>query len=94
MGKVISYLGNKWTDKLKNLSQKTVPLLSILCGQRAGEIKTTMDTRNVTFEENYVIIGTVNLLKTRNKKHHTGEVKFPHFPSNKNTSSLLSNKIS
>ena len=31
MGKVINYLGNKWTDKLKNLSEKTVTLLSILC---------------------------------------------------------------
>ena len=31
VGKVINYLGNKWTDKLKNLSEKTVTLLSILC---------------------------------------------------------------
>ena len=25
-----------------------------------------------------------NLLKTTNKKHHSGEVKFPHFASNEN----------
>ena len=25
-----------------------------------------------------------NLLKTTNKRYHTGEVTFPHFPSNKN----------
>ena len=55
---------------------------------------TAMDTRNITFEENYVIIRIGNLLKTTYKKHHTGEVKLPHFPSNKNMSSLLSNKIS
>ena len=62
--------------------------------QRAREMITAMDTRNITFEENYVIIRIGNLLKTTYKKHHTGEVKLPHFPSNKNMSSLLSNKIS
>ena len=80
MGKVINYLGNKWTDKLKNLSERTATLLSILCGQRAREIITAMGIGNSTFEENYVIIRIGNLLKTTNKKHHTGEVKFPHFP--------------
>ena len=42
-----------------------------------------MDTRNITFEESYVIIRIGNLLKTTNKKQHTGEVQFPYFPSNK-----------
>ena len=40
-----------------------------------------MDTRNITFEENYVTIRIRNLLKTKN---NTGEVEFPHFSSNKN----------
>ena len=48
--------------------------------QRARKIITAMDIRNITFEENYVIIRRGSLLKTTNKKHHTGEVKFPHFP--------------
>ena len=43
-----------------------------------------MDTRYISFEKNYVIIRIGNLLKTANKKHHTGVVKFPHFPLNKN----------
>ena len=30
VGKAVNYLGNNWTDKLKNLSEKTVTL-SILC---------------------------------------------------------------
>lgn len=49
-------------------------------GQRAREIIRAMDTKNITFEENYVIIRIGNLIKTANKKHHTGEVKFLHFP--------------
>ena len=52
VGKVINYLGNTWSDKSKNLSERTVTLLSILCGQRAREMITAMDTRNITFEEN------------------------------------------
>ena len=43
------YLGNKWTDKLKTLSERIITLLSILCGQRAREIITAMDAKNITF---------------------------------------------
>ena len=82
--KVINYLGNRWIYKLKNLSERTITLLSILCGQRSREVITAMDTGNITFEENHFIIRIGNLLKTFNKKHHTGEVKFSLFPSNKN----------
>ena len=74
MGKVIHYLGNKWTDKLKNLSERTITLLSILCGQRGRAIIIAMDTRRITFEENYVIIRIGNLLKATNEKCHTEEV--------------------
>ena len=54
-----------------------------------------MDTRNITFEENYVIIRIGNLFKTTNKKHHTGNVKVSHFPSTKGICSVYClNKIS
>ena len=44
------YLRNIWADKLKSLSERTVNLLSILCGQQAREIISAMGTRNITFE--------------------------------------------
>ena len=84
VGKVINFLGKKWSENLKELSERTVTLLAILCGQRAREIITAMDTRNITFEENYVIIRIGDILKTTNQKNHTGEVKYPKFPSNTN----------
>ena len=42
--------------QIKNLSARTVTLLSILSGQRARESITAIDTRNITFEDNYVIV--------------------------------------
>ena len=39
----------EWTGKLKTLSERIITLLSILCGQRAREIITAMDAKNITF---------------------------------------------
>ena len=51
-------------------------------------------SHNCEEEENHFIFRIGNLLKTFNKKHHTGEVKFSLPVKQKHMSSLLPNKIS
>ena len=49
--KVINYLGNRWIYKLKNLSERTITVLSILCGQRSREVITAKKKKIILFLE-------------------------------------------
>ena len=42
--------------QIKKFFSENCHLVSILSGQRARESITAMDTRNITFEDNYVIV--------------------------------------
>ena len=72
------------TENVQHLSQKLATLLAILCGQRAREILSLMDIRNITMEEICVIIRIGDLLKTSNRRFHNGELKFPKCIENTN----------
>ena len=51
------------TENVQHLSQKLATLLAILCGQRAREMLSLMDIRNITMEETCLIIKIGDLLK-------------------------------
>ena len=72
------------TENAQHLSQKLATLLPILCGQRARQILSLMDIRNITIEETCLIIRIGVLLKTSNHKFHNGELKFPKYIENTN----------
>ena len=72
------------TENVQHLSQKLATLLAILCGQRAREMLSLMDIRNITMEETCLIIRIGDLLKTSNRKFHIGELKFPKYIENTN----------
>ena len=58
--------------------------MGILCGQRAREILSLMEIRNITMEETCLIISMGDLLKTSNRKFHNGELKLPKYIENTN----------
>ena len=58
--------------------------MAILCGQRAQEILSLIDIRNITMEETSLIIRIRDLVKTANRKFHNGESKFPKYIENTN----------
>ena len=82
MGKVLDYIQQHPPSNLQELTEKTVTLLALLCGQRAREISAVMDTRNMETTDDIIVIRIGDLLKTSTNVRHTGEVKFPSYPSN------------
>ena len=84
VGVVLKYISSMDTENVQHLSQKLATLLAILCGQRAREILSLMDIRNITMEKTCLIIRKGDLLKTSNHKFHNGELKFPKYVENTN----------
>ena len=84
VGVVLKYITSMDTENVQHLSQKLATLLAILCGQRAREILSLMDIRNITMEKTCLIIRKGDLLKTSNHKFHNGELKFPKYVENTN----------
>ena len=84
VGVVLKCISSMNTENVQHLSQKLATLLAILCGQRAREILSLMDIRNITMEETCLIIRIGDLLKTSNRKFHNGELKFPKYIENTN----------
>ena len=84
VGVVLKYISSMDTENVQHLSRKLATLLAILCGQRAREILSLMDIRNITMEETCLIIRIGDLLKTSNLKFHNGELKFPKYIENTN----------
>lgn len=82
VGIVLKYMCSMDTGTIQQLSQKLSTLLAILCGQRAREILSLMDTRNISVEETCLIIRVGDLLKTSNSKFHNGELCFPKYTEN------------
>ena len=84
VGVVLKYISSMDTENVQHVSQKLATLLAILCGQRAREILSLMDIRNIPMEETCLIIRIGDLLKTSNRKFHNGEQKFPKYTENTN----------
>ena len=82
VGAVVKYLTNASSEKLYDLSKKLATLTAILYGQRPKEILGLNDIRNLSFEENFLVIRIVDIMKTSNKKFHIGEIKFPRYQEN------------
>ena len=55
---------------------------AILCGQRSKEVFGLIDIRNLSFEENFLVICIGDIMKTSNKNLHIGEIKFPRYREN------------
>ena len=72
------------TENVQRLLKKLATLLAILFGQRAREILSLMDIRNITMEQTCLIIRIGDLLKTSNRKFHNEELKFPKYIENSN----------
>ena len=72
------------TENVQRLLKKLATLLAILFGQRAREILSLMDIRNITMEQTCLIIRIGDLLKTSNRKFHNEELKFPKYIENTN----------
>ena len=64
------------TENVQRLLKKLATLLAILLGQRAREILSLMDIRNITMEQTCLIIRIGDLLKTSNRKFHSEELSF------------------
>ena len=79
VGTVVKYLSEIPNNLKQGLSGKLATLLAILCGQRAREILTAMDLRNICFEKDVVIIRIGDFLKTSTQKFHLGEIEFPSY---------------
>ena len=62
VGVMLKYISSMNTENVQHSSQKLATLLAILCGQRAREILSLMDTRNITMEETCLIIRIGDLL--------------------------------
>ena len=84
VGVVLKYISSMDTENVQHLSQKLATLLAILCGQRAQEILSLIDIRNITMEETSLIIRIRDLVKTANRKFHNGESKSPKYIENTN----------
>ena len=84
VGVVLKYISSMDTEHVQHLSQKLATLLAILCGQRAQEILSLIDIRNITMEETSLIIRIRDLVKTANRKFHNGESKSPKYIENTN----------
>ena len=69
------------TENVQRLLKKLATLLAILFGQRAREILSLMDIRNITMEQTCLIIRIGDLLKTSNRKFHNEELKSPKYIS-------------
>ena len=82
VGAVVKYLTNASSEKLYDLSKKLATLTAILYGQRPKEILGLIDIRNLSFEENFLVIRNGDIMKTSNKKCHIGEIKFPRYQEN------------
>ena len=76
VGTAVKYLKNASSEKFYDLSKKLATLIAILCGQRPKETLGLTDIRNLSFEENFLVI-CIGDMKTSNKKFHIGEIKFP-----------------
>ena len=50
--------------------------------QRPKEILGLIDIRNLSFEENFLVIRIGGIMKTSNKKFHIDEIKFPRYEEN------------
>ena len=70
---------NASSEKLYDLSKKLVTLIAILYGQRPKEILGLIDLRNLSFEENFLVIRIGDTMKTWNKKFHIDEIKFSQY---------------
>ena len=55
---------NASSEKLYDLSKKLVTLIAILYGQRPKEILGLIDLRNLSFEENFLVIRIGDTMKT------------------------------
>ena len=82
---MLKYISSRNTENVQHLSQKLAKLLAILRGQRAREILSLIDIRNITMEETCLIIRGGDLLKASNRKFHNRELKFPKYIENTNT---------
>ena len=82
VGTVGKYLRNASSEKLYDLSKKLATLTVILSGQRPKEILGVIDIRNLSFEENFLVIRVGDIMKTSNKKYHIGEIKSPRYREN------------
>ena len=54
-----------------NSSEELATLLAVLCGQKAREILAVIDLKDISFEEDLILIGDVR--KTITRKFHSGE---------------------
>ena len=70
---------NASSEKLYDLSKELVTLIAILYGQRPKEILGLIDLRNLSFEENFLVIRIGDTMKTWNKKFHIDEIKFSQY---------------
>ena len=82
VGAVVKYLTNASSEKLYDFSKKLATLTAILCGQRPKEISGLIDIRNLSFEDNFLVIRIGDIMKTSNKKFRIGEIKFPRYREN------------
>ena len=82
VGTAVKYLKNAFSEKFYDLSKKLATLIAILCGQRPKETLGLTDIRNLSFEENFLVICIGDIMKTSNKKFHIGEIKFPRYQEN------------
>ena len=80
------------TENVQRLLKKLATLLAILFGQRAREILSLMDIRNITMEQTCLIIRIGDLLKTSNRKFHYEELKSPKYIENTNICPVTSLK--
>ena len=55
---------NALSEKLYELSKERATLTAILCGQRPKEILGLIDIRNLSFEENFLVISIADIMKT------------------------------
>ena len=79
---VVKYSINASYENLYDLSKKLSTLTAILCGQRPKEIFRLIDVRNLSFEENLLVIRIGDIMKTSSKKFHIDEIKFPRYREN------------
>ena len=73
---VLKYPSTLTNDSVFNSSEELATLLAVLCGQKAREILVVIDLKDISFEEDLIIIGDVR--KTITSKFHLGEFPVYH----------------
>ena len=77
-GIVIKYQSRVRYSSKERLSGKLATFLAILCVQKAGEILSVIDQKNI-YSKGLLITHYGDFLKNSTRKFHTGEIKFPRY---------------